>query len=405
MAEEASPGLKEIQKYLDLAEQLEQFDPKASYHCRFYFMQKGCKLSSEHPSDVPLRRALEKELQKLEETKDQFGNREDGLECVATVALKIFKHANGCEEKGEKSEQVSRDYMTASDLLDVCRQFAEGNLSPEHQKIQKTAKWRAVEVLKEMKQPKPAGGPPQQDLNFPAAPSADLSFPTPPSGGNTQQPPGYSNGVGQHPQFPNAPHGFPNAPQGQQPQFPNTPQGNPQFPNGHHPSSQPQTFGSDLVFPSPPSVGGSQPQQPDPFFPTPPSSSGLDFPTPPSGTQPPSSDFGLSFPTPPSGTQQKAPPAGGKQVLPTAPPQYQPPPSQQPPAAQPPPSQPGVGGTSGFNYGAYPVSKPKTGNTSDKDLETAHKYAKQAASALQFDDVPTAISKLEAALELLKKKY
>lgn len=149
--------------------------------------------------------------------------------------------------------------------------------------------------------------------------------------------------------------------------------------------------------------GGGAPSAPQTWTPTPPPAA--------SSFAPPSVPSAPSAPSAPSGPPTFAPsPSSTAAVAP--PPTFSPPPVDPTPRNMPPPAvvpRPVVPAPTSFgNSGAAPIppaglgqQAPATYTADDAAMAQAQKHAKWAISALNFEDVPTAVRELRRALESL----
>lgn len=278
------------------------------------------------------------------------------------------------------NRQTADTFDAAATFFDLLREW--GELDPEIAQKIKFAKWNAARILKAIREghdpnesnPKLAdetegdelAGLEGLDPNDPDV--KQLTSPGGPPAASVQE-------------IPDAGEPLPSSSHQEQPYVQDG-----YFPPGHAapPPSEPATIPS--VPPEPPASASSQiPPQPSPQIPT---------KLPPQFAPPP-----LGTPSDVATTPGWAPPNAA-----TAPPPFSPdpfPPAA--PAAAPPPSIPVYAAPAPAPVPApvaAPIATPPFVGT-HKDLNKAQKHAKFAISALNFDDVPTAVQELRNALAAL----
>eukprot|EP00128_Syssomonas_multiformis_P001565 Colp12_sorted_trinity150504_noHs@21110 len=296
-------------------------------------------------------------MDKLEKDKKAIGQADavhDDMVAQAHVesfALKLFGFADREDRAGRANKKVARSFYAASLVFDVLRTF--GELDMEIQEKQRYAKWKAADINKCLRLGiTPTPGPPtsgeELDLDENGNP---IQAP-----GNTYEPAPRTSGY----VVDNTYEEPPSASQ------------HPPAIGGYQPPQPP--MGYTYTGPSSPASYPTQPQAPY----TPPAPAAQYPPTQPSFSSPyppnqPASNTG----TPRASTSQPSP-------KPAAPAQTK------PPAA--------VSGAQVFG------SLPARTDLEPGDFEKCSKLCRFAMSALQYEDVPTAITNLQQALAMLVRK-
>lgn len=334
-------------------------------------------------------------LERLETTKtehaadDSIVDNDAAKAYVEVFAQQTFDRAERTLRANKVTRQTADTFDAAATFFDLLREW--GELEPEiNQKI-KFAKWNAARILKAIREgrdpnesnPKmaeeeeenPALGVEGLDPNDPDV--QQLTSPGVPQPASVQDVPDAGEPLGGMP--PPVTHEVsPLQSSSHQPHVQED-----YFPPGHVavPPTEPSSIPS--VPPEPPATSSSQiPPQPSPQIPT----------KVPSQFSPPAQP---EAPSPPPWETVRAPPPP---VVPVSP--------EYPPSVAAPPPQPTIPVYSAPPPAPVPAPAPApmpspafTGN--HKDINKAQKHAKFAISALNFDDVPTAIQELRNALASL----
>ncbi|KAI0466674.1 Vta1 like-domain-containing protein [Xylaria cf. heliscus] len=432
MAANIPPGLKPagITPFIVRAAQVESAKPVISYWCYYWVVQQI--LSKQlHNTDGECLQYTTTVMDKLEQMKtDQAGNDavlDDvaGQAYVEQFAQETFDRALRPLKANKVTQQTASTFEAAATFFQLVNIW--GQPDPETQEKIKYAKWNAARILKAIKEgkdpnesnpkqeePRPEEGVSPLDPNDPEVQLISSAQPRPatvedvPDDGGVPHVPasGYSLNTTGQVSAPNSP--LPPTAAIPDPVSPIAPPDVPaQEPGSYFPSTLSATDQSPLDLPSttsmppPGSIGhsalGSPPEIPTPGShhpPMPPSvpyvppgvpSSPQDFYHPPPQHQ--------TAPTPPfvppqqHYTPTQAPPPPHNYHAPYA----QPVVPKVAPAPPPPPAQQ-YGGNNG-PAGSY--------NYDDMAMAQAQKHAKWAISALNFEDVPTAVRELQAALASL----
>lgn len=172
------------------------------------------------------------------------------------------------------------------------------------------------------------------------------------------------------------------------PEIPSAPQGDVQQ------RFEPRVESPDISIPSPSTLAGDPQDMATEYYTSAPSAPAL-------GGHGPASP--LSPPFPRSEATNRAPTPQAQAQPPSQPPSY--PPTQPPRNQQYPPVQPSAPPPQPYFSTPQPQPPPQRGpetyNTDDEAIMLAQKHARWAISALNFEDVPTAVKELRAALRTL----
>ncbi|KAI9355957.1 Vta1 like-domain-containing protein [Zopfochytrium polystomum] len=384
LSNEVPEDLKFISGFLQRAEELQTRDPVVSYYCNYYAAKLAIERNAQsHQSQAFLMNlldVLEKEKAGLGPN-DAITNDLVGYAHVENFALKIFNNADNQDRAGAATNKTAKTFLAASIFLEVLKVF--GTVEDSINDKIKYARFKAVDIIKAIKEGrKPTPGPAVDPSSEGAASEAGPSSPTSGGGGarrRRRQPPRRRSAC--RAERPTPP------PAASSPSLP-------------PPPSAPSFYGSSD--PLPPGPGAAPP----PLSPNP-----LVHPPQHQPPQPPlqSSSPPASFYAP----QQPQPPH------PYAPSQpfYQPPSAPQPPvspsvsaaelalrSAKPAPS-PYAAAPAGRTAQANALAALHLGGANEPDpqvIAQATKFSKFAISALQYDDINTAIDNLEKAAALLR---
>ncbi|KAI3324654.1 DUF605-domain-containing protein [Xylariaceae sp. AK1471] len=422
-----------ITSFVVRAVQLESAEPVITYWCYYWVVQQILKKQL-HNADEECLQYTTTIMDKLEQMKtNQAGNDailDDvaGQAYVEQFAQETFDRALRPLKANKVTQQTASTFEAAATFFQLVNIW--GQPDPETQEKIKYAKWNATRILKAIKDGKdpnesnpkqeearPEGGVAPLDPNDPEVQLIDSSQPRP---ATVEDVPDDLDDGGIPPHVPTssyslntaAPVSAPNSPL--PPTAPVPDQVSPiappdvpsQEPGSYFPSAPSATDESPLDLPSttsmpPPGSSGHNALGPPPVIPSPSSYHSTMPPSapfaPPGGQFPPQ-DFYYpppqhqTAPTPPSirpqqhYTPSQAPPAPHNYHAPHSQPVV---PKTAP--APPPPAQQ-YGGNSGPT-GSY--------NYDDMAIAQAQKHAKWAISALNFEDVQTAVRELQAALTTL----
>ncbi|RYP91835.1 hypothetical protein DL770_002012 [Monosporascus sp. CRB-9-2] len=401
------------------ASQLDTARPIISYWCRYWAVNQilGKQLHNADQECLEFTTAL---MDRLEQTKNEQAGNEAILDDVAgqayveQFAQETFERAMRPLKANKVNQQTASTFEAASTFFQLLNIWGQPDAETQ-QKI-KYAKWNAARILKAIKegkdpnesnpkqeekreedagmdaldpddpevqmivgsgQPKPASveDAPDEDDKLRVAPVSAPTSPSPPTDPGPQQvspiAPTEQQVTGTESYFPDA------APKSHTDQDPFTLPSAPSMPAGGIPSPSPH----DPTAPSPliPSPSSHEPGMPP-------------FPISPPDAASTPQDFYRHAPPPPVSAPAPSAPIVPPQAPPAASSHYSHlSRSSVPPAA----SQ----ATQQTTYGA--TNAPTGYNTDDMAVVQAQKHAKWAISALNFEDVPTAVRELQNALAVL----
>lgn len=409
MAQQPPAALKQADSNLfktaNRAVQLAAAKPIVTYWCEYYVVNQilARQLHQEDPEILNYTLSL---MDKLEEAKTNFAAEEAVMDDdVAKVYIEQF--AQDTLDRAQKVIRANKCTQQTANTFDAAATFLNllsvwGPLDADTKQKIKYAKWNTLRILKAIKEgtdpndsnPKPEAEPVGLDSD-----ELDLSAVTSPSAGplpaTVEDAPDSSSIRGdpslvsqpQTPTYPSAPNQqnnmtLPNAPYGNSDYFDQT--GAVQHPSMPSPMSPPLQASAGP---------GDLPQR---WTPT-----------------PPPVDAPFASPPPPQDSEQQyrqAPPPTFAPSPPVMPAVAPPPPLASPPASYltnmaPTPS------TASYNQPLAPATsssvthsstEPPGGyNMDDASIRKAQKHAKWAISALNFEDMVTAVKELELALQTL----
>ncbi|KAH0525523.1 hypothetical protein TsFJ059_007881 [Trichoderma semiorbis] len=360
MAEPIPAPLKipEVSRFLNRANQLRAFKPAISYWCEYHAVNQivGKNLHTTDDDCFAFTKTL---LERLESTKaerpddDAIMDNTAGQAYVEQFAQETFDRAERTMKANKVTRQTADTFDAAATFFDLTHEWG----TPEPDVLQKIkfAKWNAARILKairEGKDPNESNPKPREVEDEPALDPLDpdvqeLTSPPPPQAAYVED-----------------------APDGGEPSRQEPVQ------EGYFPLTQAAEPDNEPFVPSPMST--SPPPQ--------------DLPT-----QPPHSTPQL----PPQFTSYAPPPQPPQPVNPSVPPSWTAPTAPVPLAVvspsvvSPPVATPIVPPVA--NVGSS--SRPPVAD--QKSMAQAQKHAKWAISALNFDDVPTAVQELRNALATL----
>ncbi|KAJ3309119.1 hypothetical protein HDU76_003720 [Blyttiomyces sp. JEL0837] len=337
--------LKFISGYLQRAEELKTRDPVVSYYCTFYAAKLAIERNSQNKE---CQKYLMKLLDSLEEEKalhagnEAFTNNLVGQAHVEDFALKIFNNADNEDRTGKASKKTAKTFLAASIFLEVLKGFGEVDETIT-EKI-RYAKFKAVDIIKAIKEGRtPDPGPPVSDQ-----PEDD-----------EQRFRQDSTGSASSPQFSSQPIG-----------------GQSSFDSQYYTASAPAPDANVNPY-----AGQYTQSPPSPERPLPPAT----HYQPPSQSFPSSSPSSAHFPPPPASQPIYR---AASHPTPSAPPTR----PLSPPSHRMKQSQPAT-----HHHRDLPPEE-----IDQQIITSATKHSKFAISALQYEDVPTAIDNLEKALALLR---
>ncbi|KAG9568992.1 DUF605-domain-containing protein, partial [Aureobasidium melanogenum] len=349
--------IKEITPFAVRAAQLEKHKPIVSYWCNYYIIDQILSKGL-HSADDECMQYTTALMDKLEQTKtEQAGNDAivDDIAAKAYIeqfALDTFQRADDAIHSNKASRQTIDTFQAAVTFFDLLSMSIWAPIDPDITAKSKYAKFHAVRIAKAIKagEDPNASNPVQEEP--PVAPTQDTYHPPTVESAPESQYPSRPASITQPEPTTIAP---PTAQDAVSPVESTNPRQN-SIGGGYFPSAP--TFASD---PAPSNAPATNPATPFvPSVPTP----AVDAPASPSQYY----------------TQPTQPPVSIPMHSPAVVP---------PPAAAPVPLPP-----------VQPVA-PGTYRTDDDSITLAQKHAKWAMSALNFEDVDTAVKELRLALQTL----
>ncbi|RSM18469.1 hypothetical protein CDV31_002605 [Fusarium ambrosium] len=403
MAQPLPAALKipEVSRFINRANQLRNHKPAISYWCEYHAVNQivGKGLHNTDDETFEFTKTL---IERLESTKteraddDAIVDNVAGQAYVEQFANETFDRADRTLRANKVTRQTADTFDAAATFFDLTREWGE----PDHEVLQKIkfAKWNAARIFKAVREGKdPNASNPKAAPEPEGTPALDPSDPdvqrlTGPPPASVEDAP--DAGEPSVPAFTDAPPQIPDPGY-----FPPQPHPDARAPEPFVPSplSQSPTPGLTEMPPPPP------PAAPAGISPVP------EIPPPHPATQiplQPSPQIPTKLPS------QFAPPPPQPSSGSSAPPSWSTTPSVPHPAvSNPPPTIPQAPAPQAYVPAPAPVPAPVPtpvpaqsvgGFTADhRDINQAQKHAKWAISALNFEDVPTAVKELRNALALL----
>jgi len=161
------PGLSFIGPYLQRAAELQTREPVISYYCKLYAV--NCAINSGKSRSPEATQFLGNLLSTLEQEKSSLeGNEAISNELVGkayleTFALKIFLSGDNVDRAGKANRTTAKAFLAAANFLEVLKHF--GPLDPEAEEKIRYAKWKATDILKALKEGRqPTPGPPTSSI-------------------------------------------------------------------------------------------------------------------------------------------------------------------------------------------------------------------------------------------------
>lgn len=165
------PGrMKPLKPYLTHAKQVEGHAPLMSYYCRCFAAQLGVELRQQDPGDQESTMVLLSLLDELEAAKVQLQEQiasQDGFSFVENFSMKIFDQADQQDRAGKATKLTARSFYAASIFMNTLRQFSNDKSLPDdlEQKL-KYAKWKAADITTALREGRvPQAGPPGDALS------------------------------------------------------------------------------------------------------------------------------------------------------------------------------------------------------------------------------------------------
>ncbi|POS81014.1 hypothetical protein DHEL01_v200587 [Diaporthe helianthi] len=434
MADEIPQGLKQadinLYKTATRASQLSTVKPIIAYWCEYWVVNQILARNL-HSTDADVLNYTTNLMDKLEQTKTEYAN-EDAIMDDATAQAYIEQFAQETLDRAERVIRANKVTQQTASTFDAALTFFNlvniwGPPDSETQQKIKYAKWNAARITRAIKEgkdpnetnPKKEDVPPQQQELDPLDPEVQALGS--PAGLAPEQPHGQGQGQDHTPRaatVEDAPDPDLNRDSAgvslpHTPVLPDPPASVPDDGELRLPSAP--GYGDEADSATSPGYFDPPPTLPSPI--SPPSNHptghtpGGGAPSVPQTWTPPPASSSFAPPSAPSGPPNFAPsPSTTAAVAP--PPTFSPPPAEPTPKAMPPPAvvpRPVVPAPTSFgSSAATPTAAiglgqqaPATFVADDAAMAQAQKHAKWAISALNFEDVPTAVRELRRALETL----
>ncbi|KAJ0122067.1 hypothetical protein J7T55_002578 [Diaporthe amygdali] len=427
MADEIPQGLKQadinLYKTATRATQLSNVKPIVAYWCEYYVVNQILARNL-HSTDADTLNYTTNLMDKLEQTKNEYAN-EDAIMDDATAQAYIEQFAQETLDRAERVIKAGKVTQQTASTFDAALTFFNlvniwGPPDTETQQKIKYAKWNAARITRAIKEgkdpnesnPKKEDLPPQQPALDPTDPDVQ-ALGSPSAQGQDQVPKAAtvedapdpdlkrdSAGVSlpHTPVLPDPPASVPDNDELKLPSAPG-------YGDEAGSTASPGYFDPPPTLPSPISPPTNEPTS---FTPT----AGAPGPSAPEWTPtPPPASSSFAPPSAPSGPPTFAPSAPSTAAV-APPPTFSPPPTNLTPQNIPPPAsipRPVAPTPTSFASsvpaptapGGFGQQAPAAFTADDAAMSQAQKHAKWAISALNFEDVPTAVRELRRALETL----
>ncbi|KAI9748626.1 MAG: hypothetical protein M4579_007166 [Chaenotheca gracillima] len=427
MAATIPAGLKpaDITRFAVRAAQLEKVKPVIAYWCDYYIVNQILSKGL-HKTDTESTHYTTSMMDKLEAIKTQHPGEDAIVDDVAAQAyveqfgLDTFQRADNAVKANQVTRQTADTFQAAATFLDLCHIWGvpEGEIAA---KI-KFAKFHALRIAKALKAGEDPNlsnpvqepeGPPEEALD-PDDPEVQM-LDSPPSGaGNKEKPrqPSVVEVPDENDRIQRSLAAKSNLDESLHPSrassVPRQPNQQPQIPSPPNKPVRP-SYTDDVspLAPSPddrnPSSGGGGYFPDVPTFTSETSASNLPTAPPdPPAEAPPMSPPGPSIAQPPTAPSFYSPQAPDPSARA---PQFSPPPPAAPPQdyyrTQQPTAPPAVSVQQPYQSGPPRGGRDGNFNADEEAVLKAQKHARWAISALNFEDVKTAVKELRGALDAL----
>ncbi|CAG8607556.1 18808_t:CDS:2 [Dentiscutata erythropus] len=357
--------LKFINGFLQRAQELRSREPVIAYYCNFYSvklaLERGTKSKESKAFLARLLDVLEEEKKALHDNEAAVNN-VVGEAYVENFGLKVFLNADNEDRAGKATKKTAKNFLAAAVFLELLKVF--GPLNSEIEEKIRYAKWKANDIVKALKE-------------------GQVPTPGPPGGEPALQQPPREDYVNPSDNFPSIDQ-FPSAPLMVEESFPsNPPPLPPPIPGYTSDTLPPSSFPSNPPPPPPlpPSIPGyTSDTLPPSSFPS--------NPPPPPLPLPPSIPGDIRH-QPPSSFPSNPPPRPQNYVQPYSSPTYQ-------------PTTPSSLPTSPQHVRPYTQLAHHFTEIDPNIVATAQKHCKWAISALNYNDIPTAVENMHKALAMLE---
>lgn len=157
--------VKILLPYLQRADEIQKHEPLIAYYCRLYVMDRGLKIPSKERTKTTTV-ILESLMKQLEKDKKSVQlSSEDNL-YVEGFAMNVFMKADKQDRSGRADLNTAKTFYAASLFIEILHNF--GEVQPDLEQKQKYAAWKAAEIRKALSEgKKPVTGPPGDDEGSP----------------------------------------------------------------------------------------------------------------------------------------------------------------------------------------------------------------------------------------------
>lgn len=171
--------LKPLAPYIQRAKEIKTKYPVVSYYCTTYALKKGIELRAQSPESrsflAELMDKVEKEREQLREAVE-INSETEGKSLVLKVASDVFNHADSQDKAGDWSKATAMAFLAASQYYEVLNYFGEIDDEEILQKI-KYSRFKAADInvaIKTGRKPEPEI---QKEVYIPPDPSAPMIIP------------------------------------------------------------------------------------------------------------------------------------------------------------------------------------------------------------------------------------
>mmetsp|Transcript_3556 Transcript_3556/g.8363 ORF Transcript_3556/g.8363 Transcript_3556/m.8363 type:complete len:280 (-) Transcript_3556:86-925(-) len=166
------------QGLLQRATELAVHEPIVAYYCRVQAVELLVKQRQAGAASAELDAILGEELGKAEDAKKTL-DLSHGREVMEGFALSVFDGVDVADRSSGADGTSATKFYAASQFLEVCAQFYEGELPPDLAEKAKYAKFRAVQIREALRQglrpPPPPGLATEAGSSAPDAPGSEPS--------------------------------------------------------------------------------------------------------------------------------------------------------------------------------------------------------------------------------------
>lgn len=134
-------------KYYKEANKLNAVDPVVAYFCKLYAIEVAMKIPQK---TTQVKTFLSQTMDEMESNQTDTYSSEEGNTHVYNMASQIFNHADNMDRDGLADKSTVQAFLSAATLFEVMQQF--GELSPEIKQKLKYAKWKAIDIHKALSQ-------------------------------------------------------------------------------------------------------------------------------------------------------------------------------------------------------------------------------------------------------------